>query len=405
MNTAPLRSDVWGQPDVGKWQRHPVLSDVLAVSASLESSDRDSLMRRWNPNATRRYSGARGRTFDGACRNQVSVVLATYNGAAFLVEQLESIATQTRMPDELVVSDDASEDSTLTILEEFATTAPFPVRVIRNDRRVGYAGNFERALRHCRGEYVFFSDQDDVWLETKVERVVTEFERRSAVHLVIHDLIVKPGDLIGEGRSALKTYRTQGESVLTYVAGCATAVRRPLLEAAQPFPRLAGIGHDTWLHMLAHQLNARAVMEEALTLYRRHGGNATVSILDPDRSGGRLLSRIGRLVRSWKAARSGLRYERLAVNHALLEAVAVRLGSASANIVNPTAAQSGAVRVASDAERLAARIEVLYRPILHRPWAVARLATSRLHRGTEDFHALCLDLFTRGPVDCAPGRR
>jgi len=343
-----------------------------------------------------------GRKFGTESPVRISVALATYNGAAFLLEQLLSIAKQTCLPDELIVSDDSSDDATSMILDDFATIAPFRVRVVRNANRVGYAGNFERALRHCSGEYVFFSDQDDVWLETKVERVVAEFERHPAVHLVIHDLLAKPHDLVGEGRSALKAVRGRGDSDLGYVAGCATAIRRPLVALAQPFPQLPGIGHDTWLHMLAHHLNARAVMEEALIFYRRHGGNVSVSSVDPSSAIGLMRCRLERHMSSLTAARSGLRFERLAINHALLESLAARLRHASAHGVDPAVAQFGAVAVASEARRLTARIEMLGLPIWKRPWYVARLLAGGMYRGASGFRAMCLDLITnKATVDAA----
>jgi glycosyltransferase involved in cell wall biosynthesis len=87
----------------------------------------------------------------GAGAFSVSVAMATYNGAAFLDAQLASIAAQTRTPDELVVCDDGSSDGTVEIVERFARRAPFAVRLIRNEQRLGYGENFMKAARHCRG--------------------------------------------------------------------------------------------------------------------------------------------------------------------------------------------------------------------------------------------------------------
>ena len=93
----------------------------------------------------------------------LSIALATYNGAVYLKEQLESIAAQTRTPDELVISDDQSTDDTLRVIEEFAATAGFPVRLSVNEANLGIAKNFEKAISLCRGDLIFLSDQDDVW--------------------------------------------------------------------------------------------------------------------------------------------------------------------------------------------------------------------------------------------------
>src|ERR1700751_1590888 len=94
---------------------------------------------------------------------RVSIALAVYNGERFIAEQLESLANQTRLPDELIVSDDASTDQTVELIREFAARASFPVRLLLNDENVGCTRNFDRALRECNGDIIFLCDHDDVW--------------------------------------------------------------------------------------------------------------------------------------------------------------------------------------------------------------------------------------------------
>src|ERR1700730_3732237 len=83
-------------------------------------------------------------------QEKISVALCTYNGERFLGRQLASMQQQTRLPDELVVCDDCSTDSTIGILNEFATSAGFPVRIIRNEQNLGFVANFEQAIRLCQ---------------------------------------------------------------------------------------------------------------------------------------------------------------------------------------------------------------------------------------------------------------
>jgi glycosyltransferase involved in cell wall biosynthesis len=97
---------------------------------------------------------------EGAC---ISIAMAVYNGERFIREQLESFVRQTRLPDELVVSDDASTDRSVEIVRDFAAHAPFPVRLLANDSNAGCTKNFERAIRECGGDIIFTSDFDDVW--------------------------------------------------------------------------------------------------------------------------------------------------------------------------------------------------------------------------------------------------
>jgi len=100
---------------------------------------------------------------------KVSVAMCTYNGQRFLHQQLQSLLDQTVRPDELVVCDDGSSDDSLMVVEAFAVSAPFFVRVIRNSQNLGYIRNFEQAISRCTGDLVFLCDQDDVWDRRKIE--------------------------------------------------------------------------------------------------------------------------------------------------------------------------------------------------------------------------------------------
>ena len=89
---------------------------------------------------------------------RVSVALCTYNGAQYLKEQLESIASQTVLPYELVVCDDCSSDDTVAILKVFAGRVSFLVRVVVNREKLGSTKNFEQAIRLCEGDLIVLSD-------------------------------------------------------------------------------------------------------------------------------------------------------------------------------------------------------------------------------------------------------
>ncbi len=108
-------------------------------------------------------------------QNRISIALCTYNGERFLNQQLASMAQQTRLPDELVVCDDRSTDRTLTMVREFAASAPYPVRIFQNEQNLGFAANFERAIRLCQGNLIALSDQDDIWYPIRLQRSEHEF--------------------------------------------------------------------------------------------------------------------------------------------------------------------------------------------------------------------------------------
>src|SRR4051795_4204317 len=126
-------------------------------------------------------------------RPAISVAMATYNGEAHLDEQLDSLAAQTRPPDELVVRDDGSEDGTVGILHAFARRMPFRVEVIAGGPRLGYAQNFVAASRACAGRLIFFADQDDSWRPPKLATVAHHVRRREP-GAVFHDFSLQSGD-------------------------------------------------------------------------------------------------------------------------------------------------------------------------------------------------------------------
>lgn len=200
---------------------------------------------------------------------RVSVAMCTCDGRPFVEEQLASILSQTRPPDEVVVCDDASVDGTAEVVEAVATERP-SVRLVRNAERLGIRANFEQAVGACRGDLVFLSDQDDVWLPRKVESMVAPFADES-VGLVRCDALVVDEALRPRGSTLLDRHRRRARSVLVPfgVFGSAMAVRASLVPAVTPIP--ATWPHDVWIALVAGALGEEATVEVPLQLYRRHG--------------------------------------------------------------------------------------------------------------------------------------
>src|ERR1700741_8897 len=102
----------------------------------------------------------------------ISVVMTTYNGERFLVQQIESILSQTLPPKEIIVCDDGSSDGTVNILEKYRKSHSIIYHV--NEKRLGVVNNFKKAVSFTSpGNYVALSDQDDIWLPEKLERSAT----------------------------------------------------------------------------------------------------------------------------------------------------------------------------------------------------------------------------------------
>ena len=204
---------------------------------------------------------------------KVSIALATYNGAKYLGNQLESFLHQTKLPDELIVSDDHSHDSTMEILNDFKNKAPFEVKLFKN-KGSGFNDNFENALFNCLGELIFISDQDDKWLPNKIECMHDYFIRNQKCQVLIHDLEFCDSNLNKIGQKKIERISIYDSSLENYVTGMATAVRKNFLDLCMPIP--ACTNYDNWIHYCAEIIDSREVIDNVLALYRRHSENATL---------------------------------------------------------------------------------------------------------------------------------
>jgi glycosyltransferase involved in cell wall biosynthesis len=215
----------------------------------------------------------------------VSVALATFNGEKYLAPQLESLAGQSTLPAELVISDDRSNDRTVEIARDFATRAPFPVRIFCNERQLGFRDNFMRAVEHCGSDLIAFCDQDDVWEPEKIAVMARLFDD-SDMMLAFHNatLINAEGrtiDLLYNGSDGVVTSAPLTRHPWLVVPGFTQMFRRDLtrfssLHSASrdvdwPGERLA---HDRWFYFLASVLGRIAFVRKPLVRYRQHGENA-----------------------------------------------------------------------------------------------------------------------------------
>jgi hypothetical protein len=222
---------------------------------------------------------------------RVSVALCTLNGVKYLSEQLSSILVQDRLPDEVVVSDDGSDDGTMELLEGFARDAPMPVRLLRNEARVGVTANFEQAIAACTGDVVLLCDQDDVWSPARVSTLVGVFDREPRVAMAFSNafLIDRDGrrlrprlwDVIDLGRTQQARFRSDPFGFVlarSAVTGCTLAIRSSHLGLLLPFPAereesSAPVLHDWWIALAlaaAAGSGRLAMVDEPLVSYRLH---------------------------------------------------------------------------------------------------------------------------------------
>lgn len=197
---------------------------------------------------------------------RISFVVATYNGAAYVGEQLASILNSLGDDDEVVVSDDDSADDTLA---KVAAVGDPRIRILRGGPRLGYQRNFERAIGAARGEYIFFSDQDDVCLPARVPKSLAAL---AEVSCVCGDAIVVDQELRRIYDSHFSEREAEFGPMMLFirpsVIGATMACRKEFLMRNLPFPY--GVPHDMWLSIRARLHRELAIVHEPFILYRRH---------------------------------------------------------------------------------------------------------------------------------------
>lgn len=221
----------------------------------------------------------------------ISVCLASFNGERYIREQIESILRSPKIS-ELIISDDGSSDATLAVV---ASIADPRIKLLKGPGK-GLIRNFEFLLEQAHGDYIFLSDQDDIWLDNKVD---VTLEWLKTVDLVVSDckVVDSRGQLLHESFFVL---RHSSPGVIKNLArnsflGCCMAFRRSVLSRSLPFPANIPM-HDWWLGLLAAMTGRVAFVDEAMVLYRRHGGNAS------DTSGKSSASKVQQLV--WRLSLS-----------------------------------------------------------------------------------------------------
>lgn len=207
---------------------------------------------------------------------RISVAMASYNGARYIGEQLDSILEQLGADDELIISDDGSSDGTMDILRKYQEKDG-RVKVIRGPGK-GIKKNVEHAVRNAEGRYIFLADQDDIWMEGKVEKVMKAFAETGS-GVVIHDAKVFRGENKSEiVMESFYAFRRSGPGVLKNILknsyiGCCMAFRKELKEMILPIPQAIEM-HDQWIGILSDfRYGKSCFLDETLLLYRRHGEN------------------------------------------------------------------------------------------------------------------------------------
>lgn len=216
------------------------------------------------------------------------VILCTYNGAPFIIRQLESILAQTKNVDKISIYDDRSSDNTLTIIKDFVTQLPVESQnrfnIHLNEKNLGYAINFCTGISRATKDVLLFCDQDDTWRQDKVEQLLSLLAKEQTDMAFSDGLLIDQNDNIIPPNTVLSTYGLNSEQIQqfkhnafealvkrNYINGAAAAILRPVAQNALPLP--CEMPHDYWLAIWCALHNGISATPQTLYNYRQHSEN------------------------------------------------------------------------------------------------------------------------------------
>lgn len=213
-----------------------------------------------------------------------SVAMCTYNGEKYIVLQLDSILNQTIKPDEIIICDDCSTDETVEILSKYKNKYPNLIKVIKNNENLGYIKNFEKAINLTTGDFIFLSDQDDIWHENKVETLINIFKKKQNISYIFTD-----AEAINEKNESLNyniwstvnfdkkkqdSFNTGNQINLLinnfFVTGATLVFKSEAKNFLLPFPEI--ISHDYWIALTFGSIKPKSgyCYAKPLLKYRIH---------------------------------------------------------------------------------------------------------------------------------------
>ena len=218
---------------------------------------------------------------------KISVAIATYNGAIYIEEQLQSILSQTLMPYEIVISDDGSTDQTLSILEKLSTSSTVPIHIHRNQGKKGFTSNVMNAMRRCAGDYIALCDQDDLWATVKLAELAKVFNDVPSAQLILSDAFITNDSLIKSGKTLWQELGFTPSNQHKFLIGnqlefmlrknlswgLTLCFHRHMIHNDQAEHLVDLWGFDGWLGIKAALSSDIHLCPKPLTYYRQHGKN------------------------------------------------------------------------------------------------------------------------------------
>ena len=226
----------------------------------------------------------------------ISVAIATYNGEKYLKEQLDSLYSQTVIPDEIIICDDCSNDRTIDILEEYHQKKG--LIYYTNDSNLGVNKNFEKAIRLCSSDYVVICDQDDIWFPQKIEILLKKMmEVENGEPCVVSSQSESLNKNICPKPCSVKKDSVGVSATLLYagnVQGCTLMLNKKLIDMLKPFPESYKevMMYDCYISFVAATCGIKYNLGQVLMFYRHHESNVLAKITKKKPFFSRLQSKI-----------------------------------------------------------------------------------------------------------------
>jgi glycosyltransferase involved in cell wall biosynthesis len=225
---------------------------------------------------------------------KISVAMCTYNGEKYIKNQITSILSQSVAVDEIIICDDNSNDNTLSILMQFQIENVHKIKIYQNEFNIGSTKNFEKAIEISSGDYIFLSDQDDIWKVNKVEKVIQHFTENPSIEAIFSnaDLINEKNEKIGAITLWDSVFFIEKQlkkpldlfclikSKRNMVTGATLCIKKEVKNLILPFPNIKKYYHDEWIAIIIASRNKLNYITEELISYRIHsnqqiGGNTS----------------------------------------------------------------------------------------------------------------------------------
>lgn len=203
--------------------------------------------------------------------------MATFNGAKYIERQLDSIIPYMLAGDELIISDDGSNDETIKVIMSYQQKYS-NIRLVAGPRQ-GVVRNFESLLERATGDIIMFADQDDIWMPEKLSKIRTAFESDPNLNLVLHDMLITSNEQIDNNEKGTSSFaiRQRKHGVLYNLIyngyyGCCMAFSKEFRDEIVPFSRKTNM-YDQWIGLIAEHDKKSLFIDEPLIIHRVHGKN------------------------------------------------------------------------------------------------------------------------------------